>query len=854
MAKVRIRRRKPIIVYASSLIQQNHGEDIKGHGWCDWEVASRTFQFHELPNDYGYYTLRIEDGVVPPLENMPKNARLRIFAGDLDATEIKKLVASIRVNHTVTELAVNRLPTVGKTKRGVDTGTILDIQNVDYQNKLITEYLHNTASEIAPDVLDRVLKINADMNDQITSDDPTRKLVWTPISLKFSNLFTYGEDNYINFKDLQGVVGLFAPNASGKSSIPDAICFALYDKTPRTNRAANIMNTRATTCSVEFRFEIDGFEYIVKRKGTKNAKGEVKVDVALYRVSPGGIKVNLTGEQRKDTNAIIREYVGDFEDFVLTAFSSQSNNSLFIDRGQADRKDMLSQFMGLTIFDKLHLLATEESKSTHAALKRFEKDDFTEDLVAVQDELTELKRVSTEKDNLLTFHRQEFGSIESQINELYANKLPVSVSNANIGELERSETRLMNDITQLKLKRNECQANVHTLRPQIEQEKERLKKEVDEVKPKYDMVTQLTSKHNLVKIQKEQATTNVQHLQWQVQRLETHQYDPNCKYCVENEFVKSARQAKERLATVGEMFAELNKQETELAMELAQFGDIPSRYQKMAEDVNQLKISLAMLQQAEATLATADSKVALAEAQLDTVRRQIKEYHNAREAIQHNNGIDAQIAHLQVLRSSIVATMRTLEGELRKLGGQIAVLETKKATMMDRIKEAEDLESQYEAYEYYLAAICRDGLPYKLIGEVLPAVESAVNNILAQMVEFTIALDVDGKNVNGKLIYDEERAWPLELASGMEKFISGLAIRVALMTISSLPKSNFLIVDEGIGTLDSDNLASISALFDVLKAQFSFVLLISHVDAVRDMTDRLLEIKRSDGYSKIWEE
>src|SRR6478736_4958458 len=110
MAKVRIRRRKPIVVYSSSLIQQNHGEDIKGHGWCDWDVASRTYTFHELPNDYGYYTLRMDEGKLPAtLPKMPKNARLRIFAGDMDASEIKKLVASIRANHTVTELSVNRL-------------------------------------------------------------------------------------------------------------------------------------------------------------------------------------------------------------------------------------------------------------------------------------------------------------------------------------------------------------------------------------------------------------------------------------------------------------------------------------------------------------------------------------------------------------------------------------------------------------------------------------------------------------------------------------------------------------------------------------------------------------------------
>ena len=46
----------------------------------------------------------------------------------------------------------------------------------------------------------------------------------------------------------------------------------------------------------------------------------------------------------------------------------------------------------------------------------------------------------------------------------------------------------------------------------------------------------------------------------------------------------------------------------------------------------------------------------------------------------------------------------------------------------------------------------------------------------------------------------------LELTSGMEKFISSLAIRVALINVSNLPRPNFLAIDEGFGTLDSENL------------------------------------------------
>ena len=85
----------------------------------------------------------------------------------------------------------------------------------------------------------------------------------------------------------------------------------------------------------------------------------------------------------------------------------------------------------------------------------------------------------------------------------------------------------------------------------------------------------------------------------------------------------------------------------------------------------------------------------------------------------------------------------------------------------------------------------------------------------------------------------------------MEAFISSLAIRVALLKASNLPKSNFLIVDEGMGTLDSEYLHGMQLLFDMLKDEFEFIIIISHLDNARDMVDNIIEITQKDGFSYI---
>ena len=99
---------KPVIVYSSSLIQQNHGETVKGHGWCLWDMKNFTHIFKEVPNNFGYYTLEVKNGKVPVLADVPKNVRMRIFTGTLDTTGVKKLVSVLRKQHNIIELSINK--------------------------------------------------------------------------------------------------------------------------------------------------------------------------------------------------------------------------------------------------------------------------------------------------------------------------------------------------------------------------------------------------------------------------------------------------------------------------------------------------------------------------------------------------------------------------------------------------------------------------------------------------------------------------------------------------------------------------------------------------------------------------
>ena len=174
---------------------------------------------------------------------------------------------------------------------------------------------------------------------------------------------------------MHNVVGLFANNASGKSSILSALSFCIFDKCDRAFKASHILNSQKMSFRCKFNFEVNGVDFFIERKGAADKKGNVKVDVKFWKEENGSV-TELNGEARRSTNDIIRDYVGTYDDFILTVLSIQNNKvGSFVDMGQTERKDLLAQFMGLTVFDSLYNMSSEKTKEINALLKNFKNND-----------------------------------------------------------------------------------------------------------------------------------------------------------------------------------------------------------------------------------------------------------------------------------------------------------------------------------------------------------------------------------------------------------------------------------------------------------------------------------------------
>lgn len=834
------------IAYPGSLIQQNHGEALD-HGILVWDVENRRADFAEIQNDYGYVTIEtLGSTIVTSPHRMPNKPRIRIKFNETSAADMKRLIATIRKKYNVQDITIQR--TITSTDNNSATSiSIGNVRDVEYQNTLLTDYIDINFPQATAQELDTVRHINRTINSKLPAVESIRHTTWHPISFEFENMFSYGEGNVINFENLSDVCGLFAANTSGKSSLLDAITYTIFDKCSKTGKANEVLNNKKTTFKGVFKFEMNGIQYTIERRGTKKKEKHVKVDVDFYTDSE-----NLNGEERSDTNKSIRRYLGTYDDFILTAFSLQADNNNFIEKSQKERKDLLSQFLDITVFEQLYQLAADEIKETSGRLKDYKKTDFAEIIIQSDDIITKnqnkIQKLEQSEDTL----QETRNTLQEKIVSLIETKLPTTYDGPNINALIKIEQNLENSIEQLQKEIEISETGIESISATISSARTTISKiNIKVVTDKLQQLHKLQEHQRslLLQITSHQGICNAK--QQKINHLNTHEYDPNCKYCSSNVFVQDAIEAQSTIDSDRETLNSLQETATDYASKILMLTEHVATNQTFNELTADIATNINLRERAELQQQILESDLQTRESELETCLERQELFSKNETAIKHNESVDGLIDTCKSEIITCTTDIKAIQEQIKNMYGAIEVAKTHKSTALENLEKYQQLEIEYRAYEYYLDSVKRDGIAMELVVKALPKIEAEINNVLNQIVEFNMVLNTDGKNINGYIIYDEDNYWPLELTSGMEKFIASLAIRIALINVSALPRPNFIAIDEGWGSLDAEHISAVVNLFEYFKTKFDFSIIISHVDSMRDMVDNLIEVNKINGYSCI---
>lgn len=873
---------KPWISYAGSFIQQSFGENEE-KGFQVWDIRSKgdwDLTFVEMPNHTPFISIKWNNSAEETIQDIIVNrgglrsqvkpgSRFRIISDQpIPESQERKLLTELKEDFLASDVVFKSDYLVTMDDISTDSLTLSkkslrdDPESMMY---LYEEYLKATTATASNFIIDgenlldakeQIKKYLVEFNN--TTPEAGHASVWALKWIEFDNIFCYGEGNRVDFKNLDGLVGLFGPNRAGKSSIIAAIMYALFNSSDRGKQIKNIdmINKNKKYCSAKVRFVVNGDDYVVERKTKRTydkhgiETGKVVNTVDFYQL----IKQEDGTEIRKSKNSIsttdsdkeLVRLIGSQEDFLLTAFASQWDLNNFIEKGATDRKKHLGRFLQLDIFEKLHDL--------------------------VKKDLSELKQrdvfLSEEEwEQRVAFNQKQANTTRQQVDFLEESKTPLQekrdqlklwilqhendASRADNQELMKYESKEIELAKHLQAKEEELSAIIKELKNENNRFKW-LEKEISSFDEQLllsqrEHLKKLTKLVEDAKLQTDKETESLKRVEKSIKILQSVPCGdsfPTCKFIKDSYKDKDKYDSqKKQVEDLVEKLHLLEKESSSLLKKNVD-GKLATLASHQVELTNNRVRSEILTEKQEKI----EAQISGIKDSLSSVRSILDEMHKKAFIMdsEESNEKKRELIEVESLIKTINSDITSFNQEIGKINERVKILLQEKSDSAHLYKKMNILTSIQDAFS-------KTGIPSMILKTQLPAINTEISRILTSIVSFKLVLESDTSS-NAMDIYvidDKNGKRKIEACSGMEKTLCSLAIRVALCNLSSLPRPNFLIIDEGFGALDKDNQQDCINMLDLLSVYFRTVLIISHVEQVKEVANKMIEIKQTKTESKI---
>jgi len=859
---------KPQVEYSGSFIQQNFAED-KSKGYLMWDMETLTSEYFEVESDYGYRTISLSKTDVDNIDiisfDLPKYPYIRVLLDhdSYDITKSKYIESHIISKYKPSYLTIEINHTKEINKANISDVHIENVVDLNVQKKILKEYLKSFPN-MESEAIEEVMQVHESMYNNFTTNefDHYKGLNWDIKRMKFSNVFSYGEDNVINFDKLRGLTGIFSANASGKSSLLYTILTAFFNMSTRASRGniVDVINKNKDIATIDVEFFIDNKEYLIRReiKRTKKDPNRAKNTIEFYEVVGGELNNIMGTANTNATEKQIRGMLGSFEEHAMTTFSQQFDATSFIDYNQSSRKELLSKFLGLDIIENLYQSVKEETSALRRTLTEYKKYDYKiiereyeEKEDRLQSELIELGEKKEELYYNLKEKNEKINKLHTQLKNTEGIDLDVEELN---DELEYCDSEIENINNDIKTHHNTIEDTTSKLED-LEEEKKTLQP-LEVIEKKRDEYNSLLSKgmkleNDITNLQKEINTSKRS-----VEILNMHDWFEKESVCSKCSFLQDAFSAKENLIQLEDQAKVIRKPLSEITNKLEDYDgenldDLLERHQKVSFSIQS---SEQYLQNVENQLSTYEDRLSLLEEKKTVIKDNINRYNINEHNIKINKDIQEKI---DFLRKEVNETeeyiKNNIDNEINSKNIEYGQTHQQLMELSETIEKVEKIENKYNTYNILKNALSNNGIPLLIMSKVIPIINEEIRKILAKISNFDVMIEVDSIEQDLHIfIEDNISKRKVELGSGMEKTVAALAIRAALANISLLPICNLFIVDEGFGTLDAENLIEINELLQYLKTRFNNVMIISHIDVMKDVTDNIISIEKDEyGYSSI---
>lgn len=837
--------------WPGSLIQQNFGES-NDKGFLIWEIEGKekyNCRHVSLTHPKPFITITLtSEGKIPDNTEIMAGSRIRLVSSTNLPIEIARK-ATEAARHRFSPESVrflNRADGVrGNIGANSDTVHADNLRDPKVQEELIAEYLKDFKAK--PETLEIVNEINKRYNEAITDiNEINRNVNWKLLSMRWGNTFNYGEENSIEFDKLSGVTGILGANFSGKSSVVDTILYILFNTTSKNERKnLNVINQNKDACWGELKIEIGNKVYKIHRsstKYTKKLKGEETLEAKTdldFEVYDQITKetTSLNAATRNQTDAVIRKHFGSIEDFFVSSMASQHGSLTFLDEGSTKRKEIIAKFLDLEVFDKKFKLAKEYSSEMKVLLKKGAGRDYIIELEKETQKLSDFQRTVSDNMEECTKLRKNLNKMTSSLNTLEETISAIPNEYIDIAELKKllKEKRKLkkatndkiiedsNEIELLKIEIGETERLIGSINIDELNEKQtkagELNKEINKFKRE---LKEIKSKHSLLK------------------GIPCGNKYTSCK------FIRDANIA---VASQELVEGDLRKSSADLSLLYpTDINDQISEYNRLQTANQNNKESLIKIELSRERNKSLCDKTAI---RIGELEQEVSVYNKNKDAIEN---LEKLLETRDTIGQKIIRLEKEIEccdSETTSIIKSIGSTEQKIEDLKKDQVEYESLQKRFSAYDLFMRCTHPNGIAYDIIKKKIPIINQEIARVLVNVVDFEVFFESSGNKFDIFIRHPKYEPRPIEMASGSEKTLAAIAIRLAMLGVSSLPTSSVFILDEPGTALDEDNMSGFIQILELIKVYFPNVLLISHLDSLKDCVDTQIIIDKVNGYAKV---
>lgn len=979
------------MAYASSLIAQNFSEFQDPHGVLVWNLETLEHIYYPIENPCGFFVLNMsnnqlfvngtqinKDDIPNYLQNITASLQIKLNIQNCShdfITEIKQKIQSVSND---AKIIPNYLASTNPNSRRQEDPISYDDSSLQ---QLLVQHLQKNHPNIAANELLFITQKYQEYATNATIMNERNMARWELIDIKFSNLFGYGPNNFIDFQRFseKSTIGIIAPNSYGKSSLIDIILFALFSKFSRTRGTSiskDIINISATNFSVRLRFKIGGDIYTIQKEGKREQSDKIKItqNQLLKQSIDSAEVINMTDENRLKTDKIIGELIGSYDDMTFTNIQLQNRNQSFKDMTDKDRKDYLYKILKLDVWNHMVDAIKNDMKPMKAHITYLEK---TIENINIEQARENMDNLRLKIMDHLDIYEQQLYEKEINLEKIgghmsHLTAAEIAQSKAQFATIGRklanlnliansqkikklfteNEAWFLKNLEKLETEKNNHKLigffspnaklrHIDTIKPELDSAKQELKaaqmkyKSVandapiltPEIMKKNDRIMEVIrekistmeadlKKYNQANIKKflqNEAHYRKLFIQKNIQEsiitiianLGSHEYDPNCKFCVANPIVQQKAKKEKELADINTKIAEIEqlitfpieeheveiyeKQNEELKNLLETLQIKRDKLEKMENEkensygrsvIHRLETQINNLQMeyihSEQNFQI-NEKNKLIQSEIDRITDEIRTLQSARESSlwakeyqelisqeKLYSELQPQYEILEVsitnyektknVREKIEKNDKILSDTTIQMGKiQQQILQAREEILKFEKISGELLEKtrEYKMMKILEDSLNKDGLPLQILKNYLVPITDEINGIIRPFISRKICLRVEDDELILDSFPNEGTDKSVFMHGGMESFILDIAFKITLSNFAKLPKCNILFLDEGISAFDGERLANIDILFSFIQNYFPKTVLITHLDSVKENIQEKIMITKVNGLSRI---